>query len=153
MHPNSTNRAVPALRMSRQRRAILDALRGARSHPTADEVYALVRRRLPRLSLGTVYRNLEILAQRGLIRDLKLGGAPRRFDGITEPHYHLRCLRCGRLEDAPLRPIAAIEQAARRLRTYAILGHELEFVGLCPQCKTERPPALKNARHRARKGK
>jgi len=79
------------LRITRQRRVILEELQRTKSHPTADELYRKVRRRLPRISLGTVYRNLELLSRSGLIRKLEIGGGKMRFDGIVEPHYHIHC--------------------------------------------------------------
>lgn len=124
-------------RMTRQRQVILEELRKVSSHPTADEVYDMVRRRLPRVSLGTVYRNLELLSERGMIQKLELGGTRRRFDGKADDHYHVRCIRCGRLEDAPVESFTAVEDALRGATDYEILGHRLEFIGLCPQCRKE----------------
>lgn len=125
------------LRMTRQRQVILEELRKVTSHPTADQVYSMVRRRLPRVSLGTVYRNLEVLSESGVIRKLELGGAPRRFDGKATDHNHVRCLRCGRLEDIEAEPATAVEEALRAASDYEILGYRLEFFGLCPRCKDE----------------
>ena len=139
--------------MTRQRTIILEALGGVRSHPTADQVYQMVRRRLPRISLGTVYRNLDVLSDAGLIRDLRLGGSPRRFDGAMEHHYHVRCTRCGRVDDAHIKLLATIERAARRASDYKIVGHRLEFIGLCPQCGKREPSAHKHAPKRARRGR
>ena len=121
--------------MTRQRRVILEALRKVRSHPTADELYEMVRRRLPRISLGTVYRNLEILSERGIIQKLALGGTQKRFDGDPTAHCHVRCVRCGRVEDVPMEPMSGLEEAARGASDYEIMGHWVGFVGLCPECK------------------
>jgi Fur family transcriptional regulator, ferric uptake regulator len=93
-------------RMTRQRQVILEQLREVCSHPTADEVYGMVRRRLPRISLGTVYRNLEMLVKAGLIRRLDMAGRQRRYDGNVEHHYHVRCSRCGCVGDVMRGPIA-----------------------------------------------
>ncbi len=122
-------------RMTPQRRAILEALRNTDSHPTADEVYEIVRRRLPRISLGTVYRNLEILSESGMIQKLELGGHQKRFDSRTENHYHVRCIRCGRVEDVPLKPVSAVEDVFRGVCDYQIIGHQLILFGLCPECR------------------
>ncbi len=122
-------------RMTRQRRTILEELRKVNSHPPADEVYKLVRRRLPRISLGTVYRNLETLSSRGLIRKLELGGSQRRFDGDIRNHYHVRCVCCGHVEDVPVEPVAELENVLRGLSDFEVIGHRLEFIGLCPECK------------------
>ncbi len=129
----------PAVRMTRQRRAILEDLRKHRTHPTADEVYARVRRRLPRVSLGTVYRNLEILAAGGDIRTLHLAGKQMRFDGHVDPHDHVRCLECGRIDDVPQ---SATERAAEHIRRsldYEVVGRRLEFLGYCPKCRRRAP--------------
>ena len=122
--------------MTRQRRVILEELGKVRTHPTADRLYLRVRRRLPRISLGTVYRNLEALAGRGLIRTLDFARTPRRFDGDTGMHYHIFCTHCGRVADVPIRDLGPIEDAVRGMTDYQILGHRLKFIGLCPQCKT-----------------
>lgn len=122
-------------RMTRQRRIILEELGANRTHPTASEVYELVRRRLPRISLGTVYRNLELLSEQGLVRKLELGNSQRRFDAVTENHYHVRCVKCGRIEDAPIEPVMTLENAVRGATDYEIIGHRLEFMGLCPACR------------------
>jgi Fe2+ or Zn2+ uptake regulation protein len=121
--------------MTRQRRVILEELRMLNSHPTADEVYEVARRRLPRISLGTVYRNLEILSECSMIQKLEWGGTPKRFDGNVGNHYHVRCMGCGSIEDVPLEPLAALENAVRGMSDYEITGSCLEFIGICPQCK------------------
>jgi Fur family ferric uptake transcriptional regulator len=124
-------------RMTRQRKIILEELRNLHSHPTADEVYDTVRKRMPRISLGTVYRNLEILSQWGLARRLDLAGNRRRFDGSTEDHYHVRCVRCGEVEDVPVEPLRHLEESARNNTDFEIIGHRLNFLGLCPHCRNE----------------
>jgi len=125
------------LRMTRQRRVILEELKAVSSHPCAAEVYEKVRRRLPRISLGTVYRNLELLSDAGMIQRLDIESGRRRYDGRTGSHYHLRCMRCGRVEDVPLEPVADIESAVGQLSGYEISGHHLEFFGLCPDCRAK----------------
>ena len=137
MLPQSTE-----FRMTRQRKVILEELRMTSSHPTASKVYEMVKRRLPQISLGTVYRNLEILSERGLVRKIELGNAQRRFDGETSEHYHVRCLNCGRVDDVALEPITALEESVRRVTDYQILGHQLEFTGLCPECRKRGQMAL-----------
>ena len=125
----------PKSRMTRQRRIILEEIRKMGSHPTADGIYEMARRRLPRISLGTVYRNLETLSESGVIQKLEFGGAQKRFDGDPENHYHLHCTDCGRLDDIPSRPIPNIEDAFRDACDYQITGHQLVLTGLCPNCK------------------
>jgi Fur family ferric uptake transcriptional regulator len=120
--------------MTRQRQVILDELTRCASHPTADELHRLVRKRMPRISLGTVYRNLEILAESGLVQKLEVAGNQKRFDGTITDHYHMRCVRCGRVEDAPVAPMPQVAQALREALGYRVLGHRLEFTVICPRC-------------------
>ncbi len=139
------------LRMTRQRRAILEALAGMRTHPTAHEVHRMVRRRLPRISLGTVYRNLELLSERGLIGKLEAGGSRRRFDADVREHYHVRCLGCGRVADVSVRLPGSLEGKIRRASDYEIVGHRLEWVGLCPKCTRKRPTSHEEGPEKGRK--
>lgn len=121
--------------MTPQRRLILEVLGAVDTHPTADEVYQMVRRRLPRISLGTVYRNLQTLADCGKIQTLALSGTQRRFDAKLETHYHVRCVECGRVADVALEGFESLEEAARRASDFEIAGHRLEFLGVCPGCR------------------
>ena len=124
------------LRLTPQRRAILEVLRGTDRHPEASWIYQEVRKRLPSISLGTVYRNLVRLAEAGLIRELVLGTQPSHWDGRPSPHYHVMCLRCHRIVDVELPGLATeLEARAARVSNFAIQGHTLHFVGLCPLCQ------------------
>lgn len=120
--------------MTRQRKLILEELRRVPNHPSADELYNRVRRKLPRISLGTVYRNLEVLTALGEIQTLELGCPLKRFDGVADRHYHIRCLRCGQVVDAPLAVCSDLEARLQTLTDFRITGHKLEFVGICPAC-------------------
>jgi Fur family ferric uptake transcriptional regulator len=122
------------LRMTRQRKVILEELCKVNTHPSADEVYAMVRKRLPRISLGTVYRNLEVLSENGKIQKLELGSTLKRFDGVTENHYHIRCICCDRLVDAPVDFDIVIDHELKSRTDFKIIGHKLEFIGICPEC-------------------
>ncbi|NNF98170.1 MAG: transcriptional repressor [Desulfobacteraceae bacterium] len=120
--------------MTRQRQVILEALQRYNTHPSADEVYEMVRAELPRISLGTVYRNLEILTELGEIQTLTLSGSMKRFDGNPKKHYHIRCTRCDQVDDAPIAPLNRLEDDLYGATVYTIIGHRLEFLGLCPEC-------------------
>jgi Fur family transcriptional regulator, ferric uptake regulator len=126
------------IRMTTQRRLILQELGKLTSHPTADDLYGKVRRLLPRISLGTVYRNLELLSQAGMILRLSAAGGQRRFDANTSQHYHIRCDRCGRVDDAALKVTNAFEKAMQKRCNYRVTGHWLEFTGICPSCLKRR---------------
>lgn len=120
--------------MTPQRKIILEELKKLNNHPGADEIYEAVRKRLPRVSLGTVYRNLDILSELGEIQRLELSGTISRFDWDTKKHYHIRCMECGRVENAPVAPLNQIEDELYGATVYTIIGHRLEFLGLCPAC-------------------
>ncbi len=122
------------LRMTTQRKVILEELRKLDTHPSADEIYEVVRLRLPRISLGTVYRNLDVLSELGAIQKLELSGALKRFDWDTNKHYHIRCIRCNRVDDAPVAPLNQLEDELYDSTVFQIVGHNLEFIGLCPKC-------------------
>jgi Fur family ferric uptake transcriptional regulator len=131
---------IKKLRQTDARRIILEEIMNLDTHPTADEVYDMVRKRIPKVSLGTIYRNLEILSEKGLIQKLEVGGAQKRFDGNTGTHYHLRCLKCGRVIDLTSHPLKEIEETISRLGDWEIIGHRLELIGLCLDCKPARSP-------------
>ena len=120
--------------MTRQRKTVLDVLKGMDTHPTADEIYDRVKQKLPRISLGTVYRNLEVLSELGEIQILELSGSLKRFDWDPHKHYHIRCIRCDRVENAPLAPMNQLENKLYQSTVFEIIGHNLEFIGLCPEC-------------------
>ncbi len=122
------------LRNTRQRKVILEELRKLNTHPSADEIYEVVRHRLPRISLGTVYRNLEVLSELGEIQKLELSGLLKRFDWDTKKHYHIRCVRCSRVDDAPIAPLNQLDNELYGATVFEIIGHNLEFTGLCPEC-------------------
>ncbi len=132
MSDTKTQRNTP------QRQIVLEELRKVTSHPTPRELYEMVRQRLPRISLGTVYRNLERLHQSGTIQKLELGGSEARFDGRLGLHHHVRCVRCGRVADVDELPGDPIREEPAEAAGYKILGHRFEFVGLCPECR-EKP--------------
>jgi Fur family transcriptional regulator, ferric uptake regulator len=121
--------------ITKQRQIILEELKKTPSHPTADEVYLIVRQRLPRISLGTVYRNLELLSENGMIQKLDWSGRQKRYDGNFENHYHIRCLNCGRVDDVLIKPFAVVEKTFREVTDYKIMGYRLEVLGLCTHCK------------------
>src|SRR2546427_6182478 len=121
------------LGLTRPRRFILDVVRATDAHPTAAFVYQRVRRRLPRVSVATVYRNLRMLAAEGFLAE-RADEAGMRFDGNTGPHDHFTCLACGRIYDVPARTA----RPARRLpaRTgFEVLDHRTEYYGRCGTCR------------------
>jgi Fur family ferric uptake transcriptional regulator len=122
-------------RNTRQRQVILEELRQVTCHPTAAGLYEMVRRRLPKISLGTVYRNLELLTRMGMIQKIQTAGAEARFDGSPHRHDHVRCLRCGRVDDMGGVSLADAAAKSHDAGGYEILGYRLEFFGICPSCQ------------------
>jgi len=126
--------------MTRQRVVILEELKKVKSHPTAYDVYEVVRQKLPHISLGTVYRNLEHLASQGLVRRLDMGAGQRRFDADMDDHTHIRCIFCGRVDDVPLNQsenITSMLDIVQKQTGYDVMGCELDFQGICPACRSK----------------
>ncbi len=124
-------------RNTRQREVILEELRRLSSHPTAVGLYEIVRRLLPRISLGTVYRNLELLAAMGEIQKLQLSGSQARFDGNVVRHDHVRCTSCGRVEDVSGTPLDLALFRNNDSNGYEFHGYRLELIGTCPRCREQ----------------
>jgi Fur family transcriptional regulator, peroxide stress response regulator len=140
--PKDSGAALRAfgLRLTGPRCVILEVLRGTESHPTAEWVHRLVRRRLPRVSLGTVYRNLRLLVAEGLAAEIP--GPHARFDANLDAHHHFTCVQCGRIVDVD-GPLAEPHAEALRVRIAARTGlaitrQRIEFFGRCPQCRPAR---------------
>ena len=118
-------------RFSHQRERIYAIVRSSHSHPTAEMVYQQLKAEMPRLSLGTVYRNLRQMAEEG--RLVELDGPVARFDAATIPHTHFRCTDCGAVLDLDLPYDPALDARAAE-QGWTVTGHSLCFTGLCPQC-------------------
>ncbi len=126
------------VRMTRQGRVILEELEKVKTHPTAEAVYLRVRRKLHRISLGTVYRNLETMSAAGLIQRLDLGGTQRRYDGDRSPHLHIRCTECGKIADVDRMPKPELEldsgPVPEQVEGFTITDVKILYEGLCPVC-------------------
>jgi Fe2+ or Zn2+ uptake regulation protein len=142
-------------RNTKQRRVILDTVERHGGHLTADEIYRLARRRHPRLSLGTVYRNLRVLAAQGAVRELDFGMAVTYFETTKDPHYHLICRVCGRIADVELpieRGLMKLVMRAPGASGFQIEEHRLDFIGVCSACRhlgegaSQKAPEKKRAR-------
>jgi len=128
------------IRMTAQRKLILEEIRRLQTHPNADEVFRLVRRRLPSISLGTVYRNLEFLAAHGAIRCLTpVPDARRRYDGDLTPHYHAHCVQCGRVIDLPTDVTLPTPELPHLPGRFLLTGCRVDVEGLCGTCRQRQP--------------
>jgi Fur family peroxide stress response transcriptional regulator len=122
-------------RDTKQREAILNVLHGANSHPTADWVYDEVRKVIPNISKGTVYRNLKILREDGKISELNLSGTVSRYEGNQKNHYHFRCEKCGRVFDLDEPVNNELNEKISKRTGFKVSYHQLEFRGLCKDCQ------------------
>ncbi len=124
------------MRQTKQRQVILDTLHQHTDHPGADVIYAEVRKVLPRISLGTVYRNLELLSEAGIILKLSGKDGQKRFDPVVSQHPHFRCVKCGAIEDLPFDIDSVVSSGT--MNQWAgdrkVDGITLEYTGLCAKC-------------------
>lgn len=120
--------------LTRQRAAVFDYLSGVSHHPSAEEIYHAVKRQLPRISLATVYKNLEKLVECGVASKLAYGDAAARYDIRTDHHYHTRCLGCGKIQDFDA---AEGVEALRQIkpRGFNVTDYRLELLGHCRDCR------------------
>lgn len=125
---------MSTIKFSRQREAIKEYLQSTIEHPTADKVYMHIREEYPNVSLGTVYRNLNLLSERGEIIKVKCQDGCDRFDSNMNPHYHVVCNECGSVSDLFLDSIEHINVIAGAAYPGRIEGHVTYFHGVCPDC-------------------
>ena len=127
---------LAALKYSRQRESIKHFLMTTKEHPTADEVYMHVKKDFPNISLGTVYRNLNLLTDIGEAIKISTPDGGDRFDGRTEPHNHFLCTRCGRLLDLELdmKSIEEVNRLAAENFDGLIESSSTLFYGECSDC-------------------
>lgn len=128
---------MKTLKYSRQREGIKEFLQGRTDHPTADVVYRGIQEIYPNISLGTVYRNLSLLASLGEIQRISSEDGADRFDAITAPHYHVACRRCGRVEDLEMPWESDMDRRASQYYKGSVEGHTTCFYGLCADCLAE----------------
>ena len=125
---------MAALKYSRQRVSIKDFLMTRTDHPTADVVYHELRHTYPNISLGTVYRNLSLLADMGEIVKVTTGYGADHFDAHTAPHDHVVCTRCHKIQDLKMNYPENVEEIASMFYSGKIEGHTTNFYGICSEC-------------------
>lgn len=123
------------VRMTPQRYAILRYLMESFVHPTADDIYRALSPQYPSLSVATVYNNLRVFVEAGLVRELTYGDDSSRFDADLSDHYHAICTSCGTMVDFDHPPVKEVEEAAAASTGFSVQGHRMEIYGLCPACK------------------
>lgn len=110
-------------------------LRNTTSHPTAVWIYDEVRKELPNISLGTIYRNLRRLRERGEISELEIDGSGKRFEANIARHYHFQCDRCGQIFDIEDSTSQRLDWQISRQTGFQISKYQIEFHGLCRECR------------------
>ena len=133
-------------RMTYQREVIIEEFFKCKGHPTADFLYERIRKRLPHISLATVYRNLEILSKAGKIKKLEISGRQKRFDWELEEHNHICCVQCHRIDNVHIAPEQMIASSSEQETGYKISGLRVEFIGICPECQKKNIAAVKKSK-------
>ncbi len=126
------------LRMTNQREIILRELIRCQRHLAADELYDIVKKIMPRISLATVYRNLEILSEAGMIGKLEISGRQKRFDFDPSEHDHIYCVVCHRVDNLEMAHKELTVEELGAVAGYSVTGCRLEIVGVCPECQSKR---------------
>src|SRR3712207_6411431 len=121
--------------LTSQRRAVLEALKEAQGHPSAEDIYLLVKKKNPRVALGTVYQALSVLEEIGVIGSKHWSESPTRYDLNVEPHLDIRCARCGEVSEIPGVELGELEEHIRNNTPYAVTRTTMVIEGLCPACK------------------
>ena len=127
-------------RRSRQRERILELLRATDTHPTANWLYARLRKEFPDLSMGTVYRNLGVLAEQGLVSRIGFGSTFDRFDANMRHHYHFICDICGTIIDLDLPADQSLNRRVRSALGFEARWHDIQFRGTCERCARKLRP-------------
>ncbi|MCF8008764.1 MAG: transcriptional repressor [Halanaerobiales bacterium] len=123
-------------RMTKQRKTIINILKDTDTHPTAEWIYDQVKKEIPKISLGTVYRNLNLLAEKDQITVINYANEQSHYDGNTKNHYHFKCKNCKRIYDLDLDLFSKdLNKIANQNTNFKVSDHRLEFYGLCPICK------------------
>ncbi len=122
------------LKYSKQREALLRILRGVNTHPTADRLYEEIRKEFPKISLATVYRNLNQLVENGEIIRLECNGEAEHYDGNPKKHYHFICRKCTAIIDVSISDACKINDLVIEKDMLKVEDHELFFYGLCQNC-------------------
>jgi Fe2+ or Zn2+ uptake regulation protein len=124
-------------RVTRQREAVYGVLRSTRSHPTAEELFRVVRTRIPDISLATVYKALEAFENAGLCLRLTHGDGPARYDARVDEHHHLRCVDCDRVVDVDGPAVRDRVEGAAARQGFEVLDCRLVLVGRCAACRSD----------------
>lgn len=143
MENSRVNQAIEVLkstgvRVTPQRYAILEYLLTSLGHPTADEIYRALEDKFPNMSVATVYNNLRVFKEAGMVRELTYGDASSRFDANMTEHYHIICRECGKIVDFEYPPLLQVEKEAEEKTGFRVETHRMELYGVCNSCQKEK---------------
>lgn len=124
------------LKLTPQRLAILEYLENTKEHPSAEDIYNALKDDFPSMSVATVYNTLEILIEKGLVKELSLDSSKKRFDPFTHPHHHFVCKKCGKIVD--VEKIDLTISIPEDLSNYQVEEMQIVYTGLCPECKEKK---------------
>jgi Fur family peroxide stress response transcriptional regulator len=122
------------VRITPQRHAILEFLIQSMIHPTADDIYRALEAKFPNMSVATVYNNLRVFRESGLVKELTYGDSSSRFDFVTNDHYHIICDSCGKIVDFHYPGLDEVEHLASHVTGFQVNSHRMEIYGSCPTC-------------------
>ena len=122
---------------SYQREKILEYVLNSCEHPSVEVIYTNVRKALPNISLGTVYRNLNKLSEMGKIRKISMPNHCDRFDKTLEEHFHIHCIKCDKVEDIEFSIDNSIFKQIEKDKSYKLISCNLVFDGICNDCIKE----------------
>lgn len=125
------------VRITPQRHAILEYLINSMSHPTADDIYKALEGKFPNMSVATVYNNLRVFREVGLVKELTFGDSSSRFDFVTSHHYHVICEKCGKIVDFLYPGLDEVEHLASHVTGFKVENHRMEIYGSCPECSSK----------------
>ena len=125
------------VRITPQRLAILEYMISSMSHPTADDIYRALEPNFPNMSVATVYNNLRVFREAGLVKELPFGDSSSRFDFVTNDHYHIICQDCGTIVDFHYPALDEVEHVASHVTGFQVNSHRMEIYGKCPSCATK----------------
>ncbi len=138
LHESLDTLKSAGVRITPQRHAILEYLIKSEAHPTADDIYKSLEGKFPNMSVATVYNNLRVFKEVGLVRELTYGDSSSRFDCNTSTHYHIICNDCGKIVDFHYPGLDEVETLSEQVTGFDVSHHRMEIYGVCPQCRQKK---------------
>jgi len=126
------------IRITPQRLEMISILKDSKEHVTAEHIYKKLVKQFPSVSIATVYNNLKLFVNLGIVKELQFGESLSKFEWIEKDHYHIICSSCGKIEDFYYPQLKEVESFAQDLSKFKIKNHHLLFYGLCKECSKQK---------------